>query len=64
MTAEDKEREMSGELIISYGTDEVMESVMEVYSWKDGDLFYSMTADNCNLGEEVMAQMAEEMRNA
>ena len=55
---------MSGELIISYGTDEVLESVMEIYSWKDGDLFYSMTADNCNLGEDAMAQMAQEMQNA
>ena len=64
LTAEDKEREMSGELIISYGTDEVLESVMEIYSWKDGDLFYSMTADNCNLGEGAMAQMAQEMQNA
>lgn len=64
LTAEDKEREMSGELIISYGTDEVLESVMEIYSWKDGDLFYSMTADNCNLGEDAMAQMAQEMQNA
>lgn len=64
LTAEDKEKEESGELIISYGTDEVMESVMEVYSWKDGDLFYSMTADNCDLGEETMAQMAQEMQNA
>lgn len=64
LTAEDKEREMSGELIISYGTDEVLESVMEIYSWKDGDLFYSMTADNCNLGEDAMAQMAQEIQNA
>lgn len=63
LTAEDQEKEASGELIISYGTDEVMESVMEVYSWQDGGLFYSMTADNCDLGEEVMAQMAQEMQN-
>lgn len=64
LTAEDQEKEANGELIISYGTDEVMESVMEVYSWKDGNLFYSMTAENCNLGEDTMAQMAEEIRNA
>ena len=61
LTAEDQEKEANGELIISYGTDEVMESVMEVYSWQDDGLFYSMTADNCALGEDAMAQMAQEI---
>lgn len=64
LTAEDKEKEANGELIISYGTDEVMETVMEIYSWKDGNLYYSMTADNCDLGEEAMAQMAAQMQNS
>ncbi|WP_394267006.1 hypothetical protein [Anaerotignum sp.] len=64
LTAEDQEREASGELIISYGTDEVMETAMEIYSWKDGDLFYSMTAENCDLGEDTMAQMAAQMQNS
>lgn len=64
LTAEDQEREANGEIIISYGTDEVVENIMEVYSWKDGDLFYSMTAEDCNLGEVTMAQMAQELKNS
>lgn len=61
LTEEDLEREASGELVISYGSAEVEESQMENYFWQDGGLYYSMTAQDCQLGEEGMTQMVQEL---
>lgn len=60
-TDEDIQKEASGELVFSYGTEEVQEQTVEGYFWKDNDLYYSLTAFDCNFGEEEMKQMSEEL---
>lgn len=60
LTAEDKAKEM----IISYGADEVTESMVETYTWMDNGVLYTFVADDISLGEEAMTQMAEELRNS
>ena len=62
LTEEDKAKEASGELLISYGSLEVEEKTMENYSWQEDGLYYSLIAANCDLGEDALAQMAEEIK--
>lgn len=61
-TEEDIAKEEAGELAISYGTDEIQINSMENYSWQDNGLYYSLTCADCDLGEEEMKKMAEEMK--
>lgn len=61
LTEEDKAKEAAGELVISYGSEEVEIQQMEGYSWQDGGLYYSLTASDCGFGEEEMAKMAAEI---
>lgn len=60
MTEADQERDM----ILSYGADEVTESMVETYTWQDDGVLYTLTANDSRLGEETMAQMAEELKNS
>lgn len=62
LTEEDKAREAKGELVLSYGSEEVKEEIMEGYSWQDEGLCYTLTAADCNLGEAAMVQMAAEIK--
>lgn len=60
-TAEDQALEAKGELNLSYGSDEVTLSNAENYTWQDGELTYSLTALDLNLGEAEMARMAQQI---
>lgn len=61
VTEEDKQREAAGEIVISYGSEEVEENVVEDYFWEDDGLYYSLTAFDADLGEAGMQQMVEEI---
>lgn len=60
-TADDQALEAKGELNLSYGSDEVTFSNAENYTWQDGELTYSLTALDLNLGEAEMARMAQQI---
>lgn len=60
-TAEDLAREKSGELMLSYGTDEIEIQTYESYSWQDGGLFYSLGGFDLNMGEAQLKAMADEI---
>lgn len=61
LTEEDKIAEENGSLVISYGSDSVQINNMESYMWIDDGLYYSMVAQDCDLGEEEMAKMVKQM---
>lgn len=63
-TEEDKEKEASGELAISVGSQEVEIKEMENYEWQEGDLYYSLTGADCNFGEAGMEEMVKEIQAA
>lgn len=61
LTEEAKALQEAGELIVSYGSDEVSVEQMENYTWVDNGLYYSLTASDMNFGESGMKAMAEEI---
>ena len=61
-TAEDAAMEASGEVVLSYGGDEVKTQTCESYYWQDGGLHYCLVGFDLNLGEAKLASMAEEIK--
>ena len=60
-TDEDKALEAAGDLVLTYGSDEIELKKMESYVWQDGGLNYHMIVFDCNFGEAEMAKMAGEI---
>lgn len=61
VTEEDKQREAAGEIVISYGSEEVEENVVENYFWQDAGVTYTLTVFDSDLGEAGMQQMVGEV---
>lgn len=61
VTEEDRAKEAAGELVISYGSEEVEIMQMEYYGWEDEGLYYSLVGFDYGFGEDAMAQMAAEI---
>ena len=61
-TAEDAAMEASGEIVLSYGSDEVENKTFESYAWQDGGLYYSLAGFDLDMGEEKLAAMAAEIK--
>ena len=61
LTEEDKEKEATGEWVISCGSEEVEMMQMEYYGWNDEGVYYSLVSFDCDFGEVAMAQMAAEI---
>lgn len=61
LTEEDRAKQAAGELNIAYGAAEVEEKTFEEYRWQADGLYYSLGAFDCNLGEDVLRAMAEEI---
>ena len=61
LTEEDKQAEESGELVFSYGTDEVEIMTVQTLSWSDGDMHYSLMQMDGKLSREELIRMAEEI---
>ncbi len=61
LTEEDRAMQAAGELNIGYGSDKVELKTFEKYSWLDGGLYYTLGVFDCNLGEDVLKDMAAEI---
>lgn len=61
LTEEYKALQDAGEIYISYGSDAVEWNEMENYFWEADGVYYSLTAADCDFGEEEMAKMAAEI---
>lgn len=60
LTDEDKKAEESGELVISYGSDEIEYSTMTYVGWQNGDMHYGLMQMNGKLSKEELVLMAKE----
>ena len=61
MTEEDKKAEESGELVFSYGMDEVTISEVQSVSWKIDDLHYQLMQIDGKLSVAELTEMAKEI---
>lgn len=61
LTEEDKKAEENGELVFSYGTDEVQVVEVQSVSWKVGDIHYQLMQLDGKLSPEELAEMAKEL---
>ena len=61
LTDEDKAKQESGELAISYGTDKVQVQTSYHVTWCKDGIFYDILGFDVNLGAEEMLDMAEEI---
>ncbi len=61
LTEEDKAMQAAGELNIAYGSEKVELKTYESYYWQDGDLYYSLGAFDCDLGEAALKDMAAQI---
>ena len=60
-TDEEKAKQESGELAISYGSDKVQVQTSHDVTWYKDGIFYHMLGFDVNLGAEEMLDMAEEI---
>lgn len=60
MTDEDKAAEKNGELVFSYGSDEVRISTVSTVRWQKGDMHFSLMQIDGNLTEDEMLDTAFE----
>ena len=60
MTEEDKEAEEKGELVFSYGTEDVEIVNVQSICWADGDIHYDLMQMDGKLSKEEMIEMAKE----
>lgn len=63
-TEEDKAKQESGELAISYGSDKVQVQTCHNVTWYKDGIFYDILGFDVNLSAEEMLDMAEEILNA
>jgi len=63
LTEEDKAAEASGEVVFSYGSDEVTDSAMQFLSWSDAGINYLLLAQDTNLTQDDFINMAKEIIN-
>jgi hypothetical protein len=61
LTEEEKALEASGDIVVSYGTDEVKKEFIEYVSWSDDGLTYSLMTQNGSLGNDGLTEMAKEI---
>ena len=61
LTEEEKALEASGDIVVSYGTDEVEKEFIEYVSWSDDGLNYSLMTQNGSLGSDGLTEMAKEI---
>ena len=61
LTEEEKALEASGDIVVSYGTDEVEKEFIEYVSWSDNGLNYSLMTQNGSLGSDGLTEMAKEI---
>lgn len=61
LTAEEKRLEESGDVIFSYGSDEISEQQVQCVSWSVGDRHYSLMQMDGALSAEELLAMAEEV---
>lgn len=64
LTDEDKKAEESGELIFSYGSQEVMINKVESVLWKNDGISYLIMQIDGDLSEQELVEMAKEAINA
>ncbi len=60
LSAEEKQQEKSGEVIFSYGADEVSKQQVQTVSWNEGELHCSLMQMDGALSQQEMVSMAEE----
>lgn len=60
LSAEEKQQEKSGEVIFSYGSDEVSKQQIQTVSWTEGDMHYSLMQMDGALSQQELVSMAEE----
>lgn len=61
MTDEDKKAEESGELVFSYGLDEVRISEVQAVSWKKDGMYFQLMQIDGKLSDNELADMAKEI---
>jgi len=61
MTDEDKKAEESGELVFSYGIDEVRISEVQAVSWKKDGMYFQLMQIDGKLSDNELADMAAEI---
>lgn len=61
LTEEDKKAEASGDLIFSYGTDEISISEVKGVSWNNDNVQYGLTQIDGNLSADDLVEMAKEV---
>lgn len=64
LTAEEQALVDSGELVVSYGTDEVEHKVVENVYWVEDNVKYMLTTFNNDMGKDILFDMAKEMIDA
>ena len=63
-SAEEKAREAAGELVISYGTDQVTDQTAHMLTWEDNGQFYTLFGFDVEMTPEEFYQMAGEIIDA
>jgi hypothetical protein len=63
-TEEEKLAEANGELVISYGTEEIEHKQFQSVSWMQGDIVYKLYGFNTGLDAQTMFDMAAEIIGA
>lgn len=61
LTEEDKAAQESGELVFSFGADDVKICDVKNVLWSDGDIHYTLTQIDGKLSPEDLAEMAKEV---
>jgi hypothetical protein len=61
MTEEDKKAEKSGEIMFSYGSDKVENSVVQNVTWINNEISYDLLASDSNLTQDQLTAMAKEI---
>lgn len=63
-SAEEKAQEAAGELVISYGTDRVIDQTAQTLTWEDNGQFYTLLGFDVEMTPEEFYQMAGEIIDA
>lgn len=61
LTEQDKIDEANGDVVFSYGTDEVMIMQIQGVSWEQDGIYYGITAMDSPLGEQDLIDMSKEI---
>lgn len=62
--AEERAQEAAGELVISYGTDRVIDQTAQTLTWEDNGQFYTLLGFDVEMTPEELYQMARELIDA